>query len=142
MATIKDHEDLQAWQLADELKRRVLQILKRTEVARHVDFCDQITRSTRSAPANLAEAFWKYLPREKAYFVRIALGSLGETQNHLRDGVDEGYYPESEFAELRTLTKRAIGASIEWHKYLMRCPDRPPNKDKNAKTREPTNPKP
>jgi four helix bundle protein len=134
MATIKHHEDLEAWQLANELKLRVMAILKRPEVARHFKFCDQIDRSSRSGPANLAEAFWKYKPKEKAYFVRIALGSLGETQNHLRDGRDRDYYSETEFGEMWTLAKRAIGASIKWHTYLMSCPDQPPTKQERTKT--------
>src|SRR5689334_7183522 len=94
MPTIKHHKDLLAWQLASELKRRVFQIVARPSVARHFNFCDQIRRSSRSGPANLAEGFWRYRPRENAKFVRVALGSLGETVNHLFDAFTEKYIEE------------------------------------------------
>ena len=125
MAPIKHHEDLAAWRLANELKCRVIQIVRRPRVAKHVRFCDQIDRSSASAPANLAEAFWKYRPKERAYFARIAIASLGETQNHLRDARDRDYLDEAEFSNLWLLSKRALGASIAWHTYLMSCPDKP-----------------
>lgn len=125
MATIKHHEDLVAWQLANKLKVDVSQMVKRPHIAKDRRFCDEIRRSTRSAPSNLAEGFKKW-PRENAHFVRIAIGSLRETENHLRDGLQEKYYPQSEFDELWKLAERAIGASVRWHKYLMRCPPGPP----------------
>jgi len=126
MATILHHEDLEAWQLAAELKRRVLQILERPSVARHFKFCDQIRESSRSGPANLAEEFWRYRPRENARFVRIALGSLGETVNHLHDGFTEKYIEEEEYRELDALARRALKTAIAWHNYLENCPDKPP----------------
>ena len=76
MATIEHHEDLVAWQLATELKERVFEFTAREAVSKHREFCDQIQTSSRSAPANLAEGFWRYSPRDNARFVRIALGSL------------------------------------------------------------------
>ena len=84
MAAIKDHEDLIAWQLSEELKDRVFAFTASPAVARHRDFCDDIQRSARSAPANLSEGFYRFRPRENAKFVRYALGSLGESKNHLR----------------------------------------------------------
>jgi len=103
MATIKNPEDLAAWQLASALKKRVCQILKRSQVAKDFKFCDQIRRSARSAPANLAEGLGRQRPRDNARFVRIALGSLRETWNHRGDGHDEDYIDDREFEELRTL---------------------------------------
>jgi four helix bundle protein len=107
MATIKHHQDIVAWQLANELKIRVLKIIARPSVARHFKFCDQIRDSSRSAPANISEGFWRYRPRDNARFVRIALGSLGETANHLNDGFEENYIEEKEYQELAKLARRA-----------------------------------
>jgi four helix bundle protein len=81
--------------------------------------------SSRSGPANLAEGFWRYRPRENARFVRIALGSLGETVNHLHDGFTEKYI-EEEYRELDALARRALKTAIAWHNYLENCPDKPP----------------
>jgi four helix bundle protein len=137
MATIKSHEDLVAWQLATELKERVLEFTARSAVARHRSFCEQIETSSRSAPANLAEGFWRYSPRDNARFVRIALGSIGETANHLRDAWKEHYISDAEYAALAGLARRALGVTIGWHTYLKRCPERPPADNKASRPDEP-----
>jgi four helix bundle protein len=126
MSTIHHHEDLVAWQLAAELKKRVLRLIARPSIARHVKFCDQIRDSSRSGPANLAEGFWRYRPRENARFVRIALGSLGETLNHLHDAFTEKYLDEKEYQDLRALAQAALKTATSWHDYLNNCPDKPP----------------
>jgi four helix bundle protein len=137
MATIEHHEDLVAWQLATELKERVFEITARAAVLKHRDFCEQIQTSSRSAPANLAEGFWRYRPRDNARFVRIALGSLGETANHLHDAWKENYISEDEYVSLAKLVRRALGITIRWHTYLKHCPDQPSHSQK-PRTRGPS----
>jgi four helix bundle protein len=135
MPTIHHHEDLVAWQLAAELKKRVLGIIARPSMARHFKFCDQIRDSSRSGPANLAEGFWRYRPRENARFVRIALGSLGETLNHLHDAFTEKYIDENEYLDLRAIAERALKAATAWHDYLDNCPDKPPTERRQRRQR-------
>ena len=126
MPTFRSHEDIDAWQLATELKEWVFRIIKRPKVARHFKFCDDIGRSGRSAPSNIAEGFWRGRgrPRDNAKFVGYALGSLGETQNHLRDAFVEKYIDESEYNAIIALNRRALQASEGWHDYLMSCAER------------------
>ena len=126
VGTIKHHEDLVAWQLATELKEAVFAVTARPGVSRHRQFCEQIESSSRSGPANIAEGFWRYRPRENARFVRIALGSIGETANHLRDAWKAGYIDETEHTTLAQLARRALGVTIRWHTHLMHCPDKMP----------------
>ena len=122
MAGIKTHEDLIAWQLSEELKDRVVAFTARSAVARHRDFCDDIRRSARSAPANLSEGFYRFRPRDNAKFVRYALGSLGESKNHLRHAFKQSYITDIEFEEMWRFAKRAIGAATRYDQYLMSCP--------------------
>ena len=56
--------------------------------------------------------------------MRIALGSLGETQNHLRAALNDKTIPQEEFDKLWSLSLRAIKASTKLHSYLRRCPNR------------------
>jgi four helix bundle protein len=126
MATILHHEDLVAWQLAVDVRRAVYAFTARPEVAKHFSFCDQIRKSSSSAPANLAEGFWRHSPVENARFVRIALGSLGETETHLGLARDEHYITETEFAGLQKRARRALAASVGWHKHLVRCARKKP----------------
>jgi len=121
MSGIKHHEELRAWQLSEELKDRIFDFTKRPAAARDRDFYDDIRRSGRSAPANLAEGFGRFRPRENAKAVRVALGELAETKNHLRHALKQAYITQQEFDEMHRLARRAVGAASKWHQYLMSC---------------------
>jgi len=97
-----------------------------TVEAPHFKFCDDIRRSARSGPANIAEGFWRGRgrPRDNAKFVRHALGSLGEPQNHLRDAFVEKYIDENEYKGIVALNRRALQATEGWHDYVMSCAER------------------
>jgi four helix bundle protein len=124
MAGVKHHEDLVAWQLSENLRQAIVALLAKPGRERQRDFCDQIRRSSRSAPSNIAEGFARYKPREFARFMRIALGSLGETQNHLRAGLNDKILSQEEFDEAWSLAIRAIKASKKLHSYLRNCENR------------------
>jgi four helix bundle protein len=124
MTTARSHEDLDAWTLAVALRDRVFAFTARQSVRGHGSFCDQIQRSSGSVPSNIAEGFRRYKPRDFARFLRIALGSLGETQNHLRHAKTLNYISDEEFAEMWRLSSRAIGACSRLRSYLSSCPDR------------------
>jgi four helix bundle protein len=124
MAAAKHHEDLDVWKLSTELCEGVSKLVLHTKARNDRSFCDQILRSARSAPANFAEGFARYRPREHARFVRIAIGSLAESQNHLREARRKDYIDEQEFDRLWRLSKRAMAAAVRLHNYLKRCPDR------------------
>jgi four helix bundle protein len=121
MASIKSHEDLVAWQLSDELEDRVYEITARSSARKDRDFCNDIQRSGRSAPANLSEAFHRFRPRDMARFARIALGSLGETINHLRHARKQKYITEEECDDWTALASRALKATNGWLTYLNSC---------------------
>jgi four helix bundle protein len=124
MPTAKHHEELDIWKLATELSEGISKLVERENVKRDRSFCDQVLRSARSAPANIAEGFARYRPREFASFVRIALGSLGETQNHLQEALRKKYLDKEDFEKLWRLSRRAVAGSVKLHNYLKRCPDR------------------
>ena len=92
-------------------------------VARRRRFCDQIDHSTSSAPSNIAEGFARYTPKEFARFLRIAIGSLGETQNHLRRALRDRIISQEQFDSVWPLSFRAIKASKKLHSYLRNCDD-------------------
>jgi four helix bundle protein len=114
----RSFEELVAWQLANELKRRIYALTNSGPVVRDESFVRQIRRSAASAPSNIAEGFGRYYPKEFMQFLRVANGSLHETANHLGDGVDQGYFQKSEGDELRHLARRASIAATRLIKYL------------------------
>jgi four helix bundle protein len=89
-------EDLVAYQCADELANLVDDITPRIE-KKDRDWCDQIRRSTAKAPAQIAEGFCRFLPKDGANYYRMARSSLSETQSHLRRGLRRKHLTQEEF---------------------------------------------
>ncbi len=78
-----DFRQLVAWKLAQALDDEVRAFTATGPASRDFKFRDQIHDSSGSAPSNIAEGFGRFRPREFADFLRIARGSLVETQQHL-----------------------------------------------------------
>jgi four helix bundle protein len=117
---VKHHEDLVAWQLADQLASEIHALTSTARATHDRDFCEQIRGSSRSAASNIAEGFWRYHHREFARFLTIARASLGETQNHLRHGRRCGYLDANLFDHLWELSSRALGATTRLLAYLLK----------------------
>ena len=105
---IDNYEDLVAWQFANELADLVDTMVETGGAARNESFRNQILKSSSKAPAQIAEGFLRYLPKESAYYYRIARASLGETKNHLRRGFHRKYWDESVFKKATELAESAL----------------------------------
>jgi four helix bundle protein len=119
-------EELAVWQLSVELKREVYRLIATGRVARDFEFCTQIRESAASAPAQIAEGFGRYRPREFAKYMRFAKGELNETHNHLIDGIDRGLLSEAQCDAAFKLANRAIRASTRLINYLESRREPPP----------------
>jgi four helix bundle protein len=111
-------QDLVAWQLANQLKKEVYELVETSTAREDRRFFDQIRDSAASAPSNLAEGFACYRHPDFARYVRMAKASLTETQNHLRDGVDRRHWGAEESHQLEILADRAVGACVRLIAYL------------------------
>ena len=114
----KTFRELAVWQLAFELKSRVIELLQTGSASKDFRFRDQLADAARSVPANIAEGFGRFNPAETARFVDIARGSLDETENHLRDGVASKYFDAETVGPLISLAARCRIALDRWHTYL------------------------
>jgi len=110
--------ELDVWRLSNELKLGVYHLARQDKVARDIPFRDQICRAAASVPANIAEGFGRYQPREFMQYLRVANGSLMEVSNHLRDGVDRGHFSAAEAEPLLVLARRASAAATRLIRYL------------------------
>ena len=115
---VKHFSDLDAWKLSVELKRGVYQLVKAGPVARDVAFCEQAVRAAASAPANIAEGFARFQHADFVRFLRIAIGSLEELENHLLDGVDRGHFDRAAIEPLITLKRRSAASVAALIRYL------------------------
>jgi four helix bundle protein len=108
---VRDFTDLVCWQLAYELKCEVFAFTAIGPASRDFKYCDQIRASSASAPANIAEGFGRFRPRDAARFFEIARASLMETRNHLIDGPDRGYLDDKLYFRLSNLARAALKAT-------------------------------
>ena len=122
----KRFEDLEAWQLANELKIEVYSLIKDGPAAKDFEFRNQIRDSAASATKNIAEGFGRFRPKVFAKFMEYAVGSLMETQDSLKDGVDRGYFTPDRVAPAQKLAVRAIQVSKKFIVYLKTCKRNPP----------------
>jgi four helix bundle protein len=100
-------EDLVASQTADELADLIDDIVPRLgNTDSH--WCKQISKSTAKVPAQIAEGFARFLPKESAYYYRVARASLVETQSHLRRGLRRKHLSQEEFEQGWRLSEIAL----------------------------------
>ena len=120
----KNFTEIVAWQLADELRRLMFEIVAQPDVVRDFKYCDQCKDAARSAASNIAEGFGRYRHREFAQFLRIAMGSLKEIEDLLIDGHHRGYVSCEQLKKGTELAIRSKSACAGLTKYLLRTPDR------------------
>ena len=122
---VRHFSELVAWQLSEALRVAVMAVSARADDARDYRFRDQLRASALSAPANIAEGFGRYGHGDFARFCDIAVGSLTETESHLKVACREGYLSASDYKSLLFLIRRARTATIRLKTYLRgtRTPD-------------------
>jgi hypothetical protein len=83
----------------------------------------QAPRSSRRCrilgPSQYRRRVWSFEAFEFAQFLKVALGSLFETRNHLIDLRDRGIITDQELKNCDELAKRAIGATTGLRNYLL-----------------------
>jgi four helix bundle protein len=121
MAGVRRVEDLICWRLASELKFRILAIARGATWGAEPDLRRQIRKSCRSSPALISEGFGRFRPKDNARFVEMAVASLLETRDHLRDAAHSHLLPIDQFVALWRLSQRALKATSRYHAYLRNC---------------------
>jgi four helix bundle protein len=80
---MSDFKKLEVWQRARELTVATIRASDEMSGTTASIVRGQLVRSIMSVPANIAEGSAKRSDREFARFIRIALGSATESENHL-----------------------------------------------------------
>src|SRR4051795_6564608 len=112
--------DLEAWQLADTLKREGYALAGSGAASKDFEFRNQIRASAASSTKNIAEGFGRFNPGENARFVEISVSSTMETQDSLKDGIDRGHFTPDRVEHARELATRSIQCSTKYIVYLKR----------------------
>ena len=110
---VKRYRDLIAWQMGDAFKKEVFRLVQASEQAtKDFRFRSQLLEAARSVPANIAEGFLRFSPGDFGRFLSISLGSLGEAESRLKDGIQLGYFQESKCAAAFNFGKRCAVATV------------------------------
>jgi four helix bundle protein len=114
---VRRYQDLIAWQTGEAFKIEVYRIVTGSPGARDDHrFRSQLLEAARSVPANIVEGFLRFAPREFARFIDFSVGSLGEAESRLRDGIQLGYFADAECAAAFRLARRCLTASVRLKK--------------------------
>lgn len=100
MPTFTRFEDIEAWQKARLLTRRMYEVAAAGSFARDFGLRDQAQRASTSIMGNIAERFGRNGRKEFQQFLSVAKGSTAELQSHLYVAVDQRYIDHVVFDEL------------------------------------------
>jgi four helix bundle protein len=116
---IERFEDIEAWQLARELTRKVYSLTKKPEFARDYGLKGQIQDAAGSTMHNTAEGFDSESNPEFVRFLRYAKRSCTEVQSELYVALDQEYITNSEFQDVYDHAARTRAAIRGFIKYLV-----------------------
>lgn len=100
---INRFEDIEAWQKARNLVKRVYGVCRVESYKKDYNLIDQTRRAAISVMANIAEGFARRTDREFINFLGMAHASAAELQSHLYVALDQNYISERDFKELYSL---------------------------------------
>ncbi len=75
--------DLEIYKKATQLRVEMFELCKTFPKEEKYRLVDQLIRSTRKCPANIAEGYGRFHYQENIQYCRIARGSLYESIDHL-----------------------------------------------------------
>ena len=115
---IERFEDIEAWQLARELARKVYGLTKKPRFSRDYGLKSQIQDAAGSSMHNIAEGFDSETNAEFIRFLRYAKRSCTEVQSELYLAIDEEYISMDEFNDVYEQARRTRAAIYGFIKYL------------------------
>jgi four helix bundle protein len=124
---IERFEDIEAWQLARELTRKVYDLTKKPDFARDFGLKRQIQEAAGSSMHNIAEGFDSETNPEFVRFLRYAKRSCTEVQSELYVALDQQYISNVEFREVYDHAGRTRAAIRGFINYLVSYKQGPKN---------------
>jgi len=113
-------QSLTVYQLATELRREVWKLTQAFPAQEKFRLSDQIVRSTRKCPAQLAEGHGRYHWQENIQYCRIARASLLETRDHLDVALECSYIDSKYHTEIDNRTERIIQMINGYIRFLQK----------------------
>ena len=116
---IERFEDIEGWQLARELTRKVYALTKKDKFAHDFGLKGQIQDAVGSSMHNIVEGFDSETNPEFVRFLRYAKRSCTEVQSELYVALDQQYITKSEFQDVYDHAGRTRATIRGFIKYLL-----------------------
>jgi four helix bundle protein len=97
------YRDLMVWQKGMELAKRIYRVTQGFPNEEKFGLVSQMRRAAVSVPSNIAEGQARRTTKEFIQFVSHAEGSLAELDTQLRLGIELGFCPNGDTAEISAL---------------------------------------
>jgi four helix bundle protein len=117
--SIRHFEDIEGWQLARTLAKRVYSVAMRGAFAKDFRLRDQITRAAGSVMHNIAEGFDGGSNAEFVKFLRYSQRSCSEVQSQLYVALDQAYISQDEFDSIYEQAAMAHAKVGGFIRYLL-----------------------
>jgi four helix bundle protein len=110
MANIRSFRELNVWSRSMDAALQIFELTKRFPKEERFSLVDQIRRSSRSVPANIAEA-WRKRRYPAAFVSKLndAEGEAAETQTHIEIALRCSYVGESDARALDSDYEEILG---------------------------------
>jgi four helix bundle protein len=122
VGTIRRFEEIEAWQTARQLTKRVYDLSSGGALARDFGLRDQMRRASVSIMSNIAEGFESRTRNLFMEFLGRAKGSAGELRAQFYVASDAGYLSEDQLSSLQQLCERCSGQISGFTSYLRSLP--------------------
>ena len=114
---VRHYKDLIAWQLAERFKVEIFGLLQASSRASEDRiYTEQLTAAASSVTSNITEGFLRFSPGDFKRFLDYALGSLGEAEGRLADGIQLGYFDATSCEQAFRFAKRCLVATVRLKK--------------------------
>src|SRR5687767_420617 len=118
MATVHRFEDLEIWQLARDLYRKISRLAEKIKRKHDYRVADQMKAAAGSIMDNIAEGFERNSRLEFLNSLSISKGESGELKSQLYRSLDDSYLNNGEFEDLYEDTDKVSKKIANFVKYL------------------------
>lgn len=120
-AGFKSFEELECWQAATDVRRFIMELVRRFPREEKYALANDMTRAARSATHNIAEGFGRFHFQENIQFCRQSRGSLYELLDQLIVAQDENYISKEDQIDGKHKIDKALALLNGYINYLLRA---------------------
>jgi four helix bundle protein len=119
--SLRSFKELECWQACTDVRRYIIQLVKKFPVEEKYALRDDMIRAARSATHNIAEGNGRFHYQENIQFCRQSRGSLYELKDQLITAMDEKYITIDEMQEGKVLIDKSLALLNGYINYLTKA---------------------